>query len=497
MKIAIVLLICLCVFYLHGEEPEDDITTISELNLDQLADDNAQAVFRRFDPFEAALSSSLHLGEDAYSLSYLQVKSRAFALRGSMKRTDYQQGNLQFKYHSLLTLGYFRPAFGQGLVFAKSHDTPYLGNPPAAQSYAPLGFACKLSYKKWRGLALASSQARAVALEEGKISSMPTTKKDFLAHTIEDLGALSLWYEAANWHLGGLVYCQEYDRSFVDSEADSLIWVETFFAKASLGNHEIGLETALQKDNLALKAAWTMRSEAYWHRWRYANIGQYHRPAYAAKAMQISNLDQREEISTEFGYEPLPSLSIKAAAILNRRMGGLSDPAWLSQSSIRLAYHDSDCQISGTLKVIDREILSAVDSTYSSSIPLHYRIQLRGFQKVFQNWRIKLNARYHHQEKNAALTSGSWWQQDFCYQSPNWELSLGYAIGNSANFRMIIEDDSSLGYESIGKHSLRTDLSTSYKAGFGKIQVRWMQSLREPFYSRVMLQLALRIANQD
>jgi len=495
VKIALALLLGLCVFCLYGEEPEDDLTTITELNLDQLADDNAQTTYRRFDPFEAALSSSWHLGEDGYLLSYLQVKSRDFALRGSLKQTELKQANLQFKYHSTLTLGYFRPALGQGLVLAKSNNTPYLGNPPAAQSYAPLGLAGRLSYKQWKGLALVSAQARAVILDEGKISSLPKTKKDYLANTIEDIRALSLWYEAANWHLGGLVYRQEYDRGFVDSGADSLIWVETLFAKANFGLHEFGLETARQKEDIALKAAWTMRSGAYWHRWRYSYIGQYQLPAYAAKTMQISNLDEREEISTEFGYAPLPSLEIKAAAILNRRLGDLSDPAWLSQSSIRLTYHDSDSQISGTLKVIDREILSAIDSTYTSSIPLHYRIQIRGYQQVFPHWRLQLNARYHYQEKNAALASGFWWQQDLCYISPKWELSLGYAIGNSANFRMIIEDDSSLGYDSIGKHSLRTDLCTSYNAGFGKIQAQWLQSLKEPFQSKVTLQLALRLAS--
>jgi hypothetical protein len=495
VKFALGLLLCLYVFSIHGEVAEDDIIALPELNLELLADENSDARYRFFEPFQGALSVSTYLREDSYYLSYLQLKTGNISMRGALKSADAAQANLQIKYRNTLCLGHFRPAFGQGLVFSQSTGSPRILNPPAPQSYAPMGLASQLSYHRWQLWALASTQARAVKLSDHRISSMPRTRQDYLTSSKEEISAVALCYETPHYHLGTLVYRQNYDLGFADPDLDSLLLINSVFGQASWGNHKLSLETAFQSTHTALKSEWQWQSGAYWHRWRYSYLGQYQRPAYAAKAMQISSLNQREEISAEIRYQALPTIRIKAASVLNRRLGNLSDPPWLAQSSIRISYQDQDSRLWATLKLIDREILSAIDSTYVSSIPLHYRVQLQGRHFLSESWSLDFSARYHHQEKHAGLSSGSWWQQSIRYQQKPWEISLGYAIWNSTNFRMIIADDSSLGYEAVGNNSLRLELSTSYTARLGQLQTRLRQSLKEPFTSTIELRLSVNLGS--
>lgn len=476
---------------IYAQESVPDLISLPELLYEEGADNASDEIYQNFKPFQIAGKMSFYLRDESYLLSHLLYEQEGIVISGGIKSDERLCGNLQAKFYDRLIIGNFRAELGEGLVFARARAEPRLLNPPHPQSFALQGLAVNLGYRNWSLLAIASGLERDVKITEERISAMPLSKREYLSQSKEEIGSAALWYAGDSYHLGALIYQQRYDRGFVKAEQDSFLQVGSFFGRAALGTHKFGLESALQKGRASLKAEWEMQSGSFWQRWRYGYIDKYQRPAYAARALRLSSLDEREEISAEASVKLIPNLKLDAGAVLCRRLGPLTDPDWLSQSSVRLRYQDKDSFLMGSLKLIDRQILSAIDSSYVSSIPLHYRFQIGASQEIKEFWEIAFSARYHYQEKAAAFSSGSWWQHSFGYHNERWKLLLGYTIWNSANFKMIVPNDSDLGYESLGRNAIRIECKAAYKLAFGKIETTLHQGLKEPYASSIDLHFSL------
>lgn len=485
------LLLCFSIAYIYAQDFSSDIISLPELLYEEGADSFSDEIYQSLQPFKIAGKMSVYLRDESYLLSHLGLEREGIVIRGGLKSGERLCANLQTKFYDRVIIGNFRAELGEGLVFARANAAPRLQNPPHPQSFAPQGIALNLAYKNWSLMAIASGLERDVKLSEGKISSMPKSKREYLSQSKEEIGSAALWYAGDKYHLGALVYQQRYEHSFVKAGQDSLLQVCSFFGRAALGAHKLGLESALQKGRASLKTEWEMKSGIFWQRWRYGYIDKYQRPAYAAQALRLSTLDEREEISVEASVKLVPKLKLDAGTVLCRALGSLTDPDWLSQSSVRLCYRDQDSLLQGSLKLIDRQILTAIDSSYVSSIPLHYRFQIQASQEIKEFWEIAFSARYHYQEKTAAFSSGSWWQHSFGYKNESWKLLLAYTIWNSANYKMIVPSDGDMGYESLGRNAIRIEGKAAYKLAFGKIEASLRQGLKEPYDSSIDLHFSL------
>lgn len=485
------MLIAVSIAYASAQETAADIIDLPELLYEEGADNVSAEIYQSLETFKIAGKMSVYRRDDSYLLSHLSLEREGIVIRGGMKSGKRLYGNLQAKFYDRIILGNFRPELGEGLVFGRAKDAPRLLNPPHPQSFTPQGVAVNLAYKNLSLMAIASVLERDVKLTEGKIGTMPKSKSEYLNSSKEEIGSLALWYAGDKYHLGALLYQQRYDRDFAKAGLDSLLQMSSFFGQVALGTHKLSLETAIQKSRASLKTEWEMQSDIFWQRWRYSYIDKYQRPAYAARSLRLSSLDEREEISAEALVKLVPNLKLDAGAVLCRRLGSLTDPDWLSQSSIRLSYRDKDSFVQGSLKLIDRQILSAIDSSYVSSIPLHYRFQIQAAQEIKEVWELAFSARYHYQEKKAAFSSGSWWHHSFGYQHERWKLLLAYTIWNSANFKMIVPSESDLGYESLGRNAIRIECKAAYKLAHGKIEASLHQGLKEPYASSFDLHFSL------
>lgn len=476
---------------IYAQESASDIIDLPELLYEEGADKVSDEIYRNLQPLGIAAQTGFYFLDDSYLLSYLHLEREGIAIRGGIKSGERLYGNLQAKFYDRIVIGNFRAELGEGLVLGRAPAGPRLRHPPHPQSYAPQGIALNMSYRNWSVLAIASGLQRDVKLVDGKISSMPKTRGDFLSRSKEEIGGVALWYGRGKSHLGALLYLQSYDLGFVKAGQDSLLQIGSIFGQAALGKHKLSLESAIQTKGVALKTEWEMRNDIFWQRWRYGYIGKYQRPAYSAQPLRLSHLNEREEISAEISVKPIPKVKLEAGSVFSRRLGSLSDPDWLSHSSIRLSYRDRDSFLQGSLKLIDRQILSAIDSSYVSSIPLHYRFQIRGSQEIKEGWELAFSARYHYQEKKAAFSSGSWWHHSLGYRDERWKLQLAYSIWNSANFKMIVPDESEMGYESLGHNNIRIEVKAAYKLAFGEIEMNLQQGLKEPYAKSLDLQFSL------
>jgi len=481
VKFLLSLLLCFCIANTCAQETDLDIISLPELLYEEGADQASAEIYQNLQTSKIAAKMSVYQRDDSYLLSHLHLEQGEIVIKGGIKSGERLYGNLQAKFYDQIIIGNFRPELGEGLVFARANAAPRLLSPAHPQSFSPQGLALNLGYKNCYLMAIVSGLQRDVKLTEGKISTLPRTKGEYLSSSKEEIGSVALWYAGDRCQLGALLYQQHYERGFAKAGQDSLLQVGSFFGRASLGDHKLSLESAIQKGGASLKTGWELQSGIFWQRWRYGYIGKYQRPAYAAQPLRLSSLDERSEISAEASVKLIPNLKLDAGAVLCRSLGSITGPDWLSQSSVRLRYRDQNSFAQGSLKLIDRQILSAIDSSYVSSIPLHYRFQIAGSQEIREFWEIAFSARYHYQEKNAAFSSGSWWHHSFAYQNEGLKFLLAYTIWNSANFKMIVPNEGDLGYESLGRSAIRIECKAAYKLPFGKIEASLRQNVKEPY----------------
>nr|MDK2851295.1 hypothetical protein [Candidatus Cloacimonadota bacterium] len=484
-------LACLSICILAAAPFEGEPGSIIELNYEDLADEEISGLYQSWKGLESAIQVDYYYRDKPYGNTVLHLQTDHINLRGAYQFADQKTANLQVVVHDRLTIGNYRLALGEGLIFSRGNKSGVLKSPPHPKNYSPQGIALDVGLSNWRAMGIISHTKRAVRLSEGKISYLPKAKQDYLSTSLENIYAVALW---RNWnfgHTGMIYYHQRYDKGFVSADQDSLLQIVGLFAQANFGIHRLSMETAIQSTQPSLRAEWNMHAGKFRQKWRFTHLGKYQRPAYASKAALLTSIDQRDEIMAELSYLFRPGLEMNLATVQNKRLGDLTDSSGLSHNNLQIRAWNTDSKISLNLKIIDREVLAAVDSSYVHSIPLHYRVILSGAHDISENWWLDFAARYHYQEKQASLSSGSFWRQGIGYRYAGFDAWVGISIFNNTNYRMIILDDSDEGYETLGTNSLRLELKTSLKHKYGRFTLRGRQDLKKDMNTTIDLSISM------
>lgn len=463
-----------------------------ELLTEQLPDENTQALYQVQSPYRTALYNSYAAGHNPYARTQFTFKAEYFQALGGLKyRSSQLDGNLQLRYRDQLALGSYRMAWGQGLVLYKAEGRGALLSPANPQSYSPQGVAAETHLKDIHILALASQQKRSAKLQEGQISLLPKTKTDYLGTVQETLYAAAISYDLSYFSLGALYYHQHYDRSFEDSRRDSLLSTISISTAWHNAAHKVLVECALQ-DQPAVAASWQMQVPAFLQEWKYQSRGRYQRPAYARAVNTISQAQNRQELSAQMLYSPIKHLHLGVQSTINQGFGALDEARWWGEHKGKVSYGDALSNASIALTSIDRAILSAVDESYSTSIPRHYRLGISLRHELVPGVATALAFRYHHQEKKLALRAGSWWAQSVSYSKAKTQLSLGYSVWNSSNFTLLIPDDSEAGYQSRGQHSAAIEFAAEQNWQDFTVKLKLQQELARSHCATANLSLNYR-----
>jgi len=489
-KFCLLVVFCLFAVELKAEIEHGSLSVIPDLIYEDLADIETTELYDAFSGFNGGVKLDYYFREDPFARTTLHLKSSDLLLQGGFWEQNYRAPNFQVRLLDSIVLGNYRLKVGEGLVFSRSSGTPQVMSPPHPRSFSPQGLSIDVAVKDWHLMSSYSRVKRDVRISENKISYLPKSKGDYLGSSMESIGSLIVWHQQDRLNVGALYYHQEYDKGFVRADQDSLLQVVGIFAQADTGQHMLSLEWALQKSGSALRTEWGMSSGCFQQKWRYSYVGDFQRPAYAGKPLLLSSLDERDEILAELSFTIHPSLVAEAGTVQSRRFGDLGDPPWLSHSSLRVRYQDHDSRLAGTVKLIDREILTAVDSSFVTSIPKHYRFSLQGAHRVSKAFELDFAARYHYQEKVASLSSGAWWQQGVSLIHDIGSLWAGLSFWSSANYKMILPDDSDVGYETIGKNSARAELRCKVMHRSTKLELRLRQDLKQDKATNLDLSLS-------
>jgi hypothetical protein len=471
------LLIWVLCSWLHSESTYD--TPTLELILEELQDENTQDIYDRQALYSTALYGAFSFADNPYSRAQLKLKSNYFQAYGGFKHADLKlQTNLQLRYKDHFALGNYRIGWGRGLLLHRAPLHPSILNPSHPNTYEPQGLAVTVKPGALQILAFASYVERSTKLSEGLITQLPKSKSELLGSTQERLLGAGLSYATDGFDIGSLYYRQSYDRAFSDAARDSLLEAISFYAIVTSGVHRLMAECTVQ-DQPSLALSWDMTLPRFMQEWKYQRLAAYQRPAYAAKANLLSSSANREELSAKVRFLPLKHLQIQAQSTINKGFGDLSEANWLARHQISLGYSDHLSKASLSLTVIDREILSALDDSFSSSIPLHYRINAALRQSIHENLCMNLAVRFHHQDRLLALSRGSWWKHSMDYHSGGLGLGLGYSVWNSGNYTMLISDDSDAGYQSLGKNSAQAMFMAEYSWKQMRAKLSFEQELKQ------------------
>lgn len=477
-------------------EETDDIQSVAEQETQAMTDMETDLFYSQQEPFKGALLLSGNTGKQDDLSAYLHLKKPSWQIRGGLRLSDHRAGNMQLNYRDSIVLGAYRLAWGRGLLWQKASSLPGILAPPNAQNYSALGSACALRYGALGVMAALSVQTRRVSIQDSEISYLPMSKDGALSHTREQIAALGVFHETEQLGLGAMYYRQSYNRSFRNAELDSLLSSGSFYLRFNHAGNELGTELILQKKEPSIKADWQMQTGDFTAKIGYSYLSRFQRPAYASKPLLLSTLDRREEIGASLQYKPGGGLKLELATVLNKKRGDLGEPEWLSHSNVRLNYRDDLSRLTMGVKVIDREILIETDSSFVSSKPQHIRFYLNGGHRISEAWELALALRYHYQEKEASLKSGSYLAQHFCYTKDAFALKIGYLMNLNTNYKMLIETDHYPGYEALGESNFRTEADCGYKWKNLEISLRIWQELFAGKETQLMLRLRARLKPQ-
>lgn len=456
-----------------------------ELSIDELPDEYADAVFSTWKDYKLNLSGAYYHSDDPYYLAHFKAAGSSLKLFANLKiEAEDIWNNFQFSYRSgrksSITLGNYRIKAAEGLIFSRASNAELLLPPPHPQSYSPFGAVLNGNSGDFNIYMLASDQKRNAVLLNDRIFTIPRSRSQSLVQTREQILAGGLIWETPPLSFAGDIYHQAYDRGFTSPILDSLLTVYSLSARLSNKVHRLGFQAAYATQTPALAASWDMQTKSFSQSWRYARIPRWQRPAYAAKPLKLSTLDQREELEASFWIRPVKTITLKAGSIINRNLGDIDKAKWQAQHSIQTAYQDQDTSLSLKLLSIDREVLSEVDSSFQNTIPTHYRFYLNLSQELKPYLSYILNTRYHHQNKIVKLSEASYMRNALRYEHGKLRLELGLAMWMSLNHKLYIESENDSGYEALGKDNMRMETAIDYQLGNFKLNARLDQILQAP-----------------
>lgn len=478
------LLLCLFAVGLAAQTLEEEANP--ELLLDELDDLSATALIKEQEAHKFAIASSY---QDAAWKGQFQYKTGKWQNRGNLLyKGDNPHYKYQLRYGDTLALGHYRFAWGEGLVFAKATAAPEILAPAAAQSYSPLGVAFGWDYQGLRLDLGASEQERQVRQKDGMISSIPKSAGSLLVHSRERLHYAALGFDGIQLKLGSIYYRQEYDTAFAPALGDSLLCLFDSYIAFQAGHHKLKAEWLWQKEPSYI-FSWKQEQKRFSQYWSYKHLGDYQKPAYSARMLRLINKPNREEISAKFVYSPTLKLYCELNSTLNSAVGQISPKGWQSEELLKLRYTDAQSRAELQFINISRDILTAIDSLYSSSKARHQRLNFRLSQRVAKDLRLQLGIRYQYQEREQSLLQGIYWEQSLKYQKPGISASLGYALWNSSKYPLYIYDEYCQDYQSHASAAAALKLACAYTwRGWG-IKTHLQQDINKSHKSQLNLQV--------
>ncbi len=442
-----ILLILSCVLWAQVEE-------LPELNPEEIQDNWVRKVYEELQSSQVGFrfNSRFRLQEDDnYAWYALQGQSKDLRLNLNVSSRNHRQDYFNFQLrHGKDTsrlqdvcIGSFNPSWGMGAVLKRNRDRTAifgLGNAGNPDYVNPLGGGLILGSEKFKAVLFTAQQRRPAKLNYKSIVTLYRLKDTQQRYSTERLAAIGLEAKLKSFGAGVLAYTQSYEHGFSDPNLKRELNAFSMAAKYDYKNFRAAGEYALVAGDPAFKTEISFIVSPLRQKISYNVFNYIQLPAYAARSGVLSNLGNRREIAWDMDFPLADNLDCSLRNCISGRIEGLGKPAWLSRNILYLSHHAHGTQSSLQLSRYDKELIAYADSSYQSTLPVHYRCKLKLNHSLNEAFSIGFNFRYHYEDKLKTKNNSFHWENSVAWKHKKLETEAGIRSWQSLHSIAIPDD---------------------------------------------------------
>lgn len=476
---------------------------IPELQPEQLQDNWLEQFYAEMQDGNAKLhaNSRFRMDEDKrnaflsgiYREVELKVESNLYLEEGARPlagfQAAYQSGSSTKKS---LVIGSMRGNWGLGNILGKSSGTKlhFFPGRAAHPAYSALqGVAGSIGRGSFSAFVLASGQKRKANLADNKITKLYKSRQNLSSTVGEEIIAGGAEYERGAVSGGILGYYQSYSRDWADPLLQQRLLAFSLGGAYDKDKYRLEAELSLIDKHPALKFEAISKLPNLEQKMGFAYHQGVQLPAYAARASLLSNQGERMELSYDLQCDPGTDFRISISHALSRQNSALESQSWMQRSILALAYTPDDTSIKFQLTRLDKELLLETDSTYISSLPVHYRTQLKLAQQLSSTLAWELQFRYNFEEKLKTDNNSFYWLNSLAWKNGKLKLNAGIKTWQSLRSLILPTEEQNLpeGYTVAGSDDNRIFLKATCMLAKLRISAEitqsWLNGQRSLYFS--------------
>jgi|GEM_PF-5911923 len=360
--------------------------------------------------------STLNLSEAAYKAylaHYQQVDTEL----------SYPAGNIIYMPNSKLQalIGNYRINFGRGILLGSNQGAGMINPYPNPQLYSPQGISLLFKHRRIDLSVFVSEQLRSYVGSDSVINYLPRAKSKRLAKTSETIGGVALSWQNHNHSAGLLYYRQDYGHrvnSSVAKPVDSAI-----AASYTFDNRSVSLdgEIAILDQEPAIKAVATYDDKKHSLQTAFSLYPQCAFAPYASPFFNQVKTPSAHEISLKAGYALSPKTQLYYRALMLKHNQDTSSSAYRQAHSYEFQHKHAKTSHSLSLAFFDREIITAIDSSFVSTIPMHLRISYRMRHNANKNIQVSQRLELRHEDKVKLHQKSFLYHSDIHIEQGSWQ----------------------------------------------------------------------------
>lgn len=429
------------------------VEELPELNPEVLKDNWLQKLYDELNSLDARLSfnNRIRIMPDTYyALTSVQGQDKEMKLNLNLcTRNDKPSyANFQLRRNNPKTtlrefsLGSLTPSWALGTVLKKDSGKGNLfrlGNAGNPENVTPLGVGAVWGWRNYSAFVMSARQQRSARLNDGLITTLYTGKREDLNKVMESLSCAGVETKLSALRLGLMAYVQSYDYPFSNADYARHLEAISLAARWETKALQFTGEAAVIEEQTAVKAVFGISQGAFRQSIGYSGFQNSNFPAYAARPGILSNQGKRSELTWDMDVPFSSALELSLRNAISRNNNSVKSPVWLSRNILYLSYKPGATQVSVQFSRYDRELVAFADSSYTATLPVHYRCNARIRHRLNKQLELCFSFRYHYEDQKQR--NSFYWENYMVWTGKKLNASAGLRSWQSLH-RLAIPDAS-------------------------------------------------------
>ena len=399
------------------------VEEIPELSSDELQSNWLESFYKELNISKSAIkinSRLRHDGTDLKQLYSLKGSKEGFGIIVNVSNSPDSDLLDNFRISSQskgwvkeLSLGTLNPSWALGAVLkdnGRSQAIFHSGNPLHPEYSSPQGVAISLGHARFSAFGMASQTLRSANVKNGYINTLYKKRNPGRSQIWERLVSGGAEMAYGQLRLGGMVYYQSYELPFANAAMNKDLQAYSFAMQYDTSIMHIECETAIIGKETAIKGIVGLRHASLKQQLGLSVHANEQLPAYSAKPGLLSSQGKHSEIVWNTDYVLSRELDAQLRLAFSRNEGDISLPKWQSRTIFGIRYANPATTTGLQLSRFNKELVTLADSSYISSLPMHYRLKMSISHKIKPKLELGTEFRYHYEDKLSQERNSFYWE---------------------------------------------------------------------------------------